>query len=137
MMPDTFVCDNLAFSADHVVKRKHTANARRRMDPLKPNCTDGATQEEVAGEWKKIAEERDVIMAWGCKTGMLRLMSLSQVFCCSGVAKVRASATDSDTVLARTAALISGLRSASATRRLPSSIRMATSCGSSMPRSGG
>ena len=24
-----FVCDNMAFNADHVIKRKHTANAKR------------------------------------------------------------------------------------------------------------
>ena len=30
----TFVCDNLAFSADHVVKRKHTANAKRDLPGL-------------------------------------------------------------------------------------------------------
>lgn len=46
--------------------------AHNRMDRLKPNCTDGAPQEEVAAEWKRIAEERDVIVAWGRRTGMLR-----------------------------------------------------------------
>lgn len=29
-----FVCDNLAFSGDHVIKRKHTANARRDLPGL-------------------------------------------------------------------------------------------------------
>ena len=29
-----FVCDNLAFSADHVIKRKHTANAKRDLPGL-------------------------------------------------------------------------------------------------------
>ena len=29
-----FVCDNLAFNADHVIKRKHTANAKRDLPGL-------------------------------------------------------------------------------------------------------
>jgi hypothetical protein len=29
-----FVCDNLAFNADHVIKRKHTANAKRDLSGL-------------------------------------------------------------------------------------------------------
>lgn len=29
-----FVCDNLAFIADHVIKRKHTANAKRDLPGL-------------------------------------------------------------------------------------------------------
>jgi hypothetical protein len=29
-----FVCDNLAFQADHVIKRKHTANAKRELPGL-------------------------------------------------------------------------------------------------------
>ena len=29
-----FVCDNLAFNADHVIKRKHTANAKRDLPEL-------------------------------------------------------------------------------------------------------
>ncbi len=29
-----FVCDNLAFSGDHVIKRKHTANAKRELPGL-------------------------------------------------------------------------------------------------------
>src|SRR5437899_350776 len=30
----TFVCDNLAFSGDHVIKRKHTANLKRDLPGL-------------------------------------------------------------------------------------------------------
>lgn len=46
--------------------------AQNRMDRLKRNCTDGATREEVAAEWVKIAQEREVILAWGRRTAMLR-----------------------------------------------------------------
>jgi hypothetical protein len=32
----TFVCDNLAFSGDHAIKRKHTANVKRESDRRAP-----------------------------------------------------------------------------------------------------
>lgn len=39
---------------------------------LKANCMRGATREEVALEWERMAAEREEILAWGRLTGMTR-----------------------------------------------------------------
>ncbi len=43
----------------------------QRLDRLSPNSTQGSSRGDVAAEWRRIAEEREVILAWGRKTGML------------------------------------------------------------------
>lgn len=37
-----FVCDNLAFTGDHVVKRKHTANLKRDLPGLVHRAARGS-----------------------------------------------------------------------------------------------
>ena len=40
-----FVCDNLAFIADHVIKRKHTANAKRDLPGLIGDLVEPLTEQ--------------------------------------------------------------------------------------------
>jgi hypothetical protein len=42
-----FVCDNLAFIADHVIKRKHTANAKRDLPGLIGDLVEPLTEQRV------------------------------------------------------------------------------------------
>jgi hypothetical protein len=44
--------------------------ASQRLDRLSRNSTQGSSRGDVAAEWRRIAEEREVILAWGRKTGM-------------------------------------------------------------------
>ena len=44
----------------------------KRLDRLSRNSAQGSSREEVAAEWKRIAEERETILEWGRVTGMLR-----------------------------------------------------------------
>ncbi|MVA95647.1 DUF932 domain-containing protein [Nitratireductor sp. CAU 1489] len=55
-----FVCDNLAFQADHVIKRKHTANAKRELPGLvaevvEPLNTERRQQAERFLRYRKTA----------------------------------------------------------------------------------
>ena len=43
-----FVCDNLAFHADHVIKRKHTANAKRELPGLVAEIVEPLHRERQA-----------------------------------------------------------------------------------------
>ena len=43
-----------------------------RLHRLRANCTYGATREEMALEWERMAAEREEILAWGRTTGMTR-----------------------------------------------------------------
>lgn len=43
-----FVCDNLAFHAEHVIKRKHTANARRELPGLVAEVVEPLREEREA-----------------------------------------------------------------------------------------
>jgi hypothetical protein len=46
-----FVCDNAAFIADHVIKRRHTANAKR--DKLSPERRREIAQNAAARRWNR------------------------------------------------------------------------------------
>ncbi|MGQ3301580.1 hypothetical protein [Reyranella sp.] len=50
--------------------REHALETR--LHRLKAHCTRGATREEVALEWERMAAEREEILAWGRLTGMTR-----------------------------------------------------------------
>jgi len=50
--------------------REHALELR--LHRLKAHCTQGATPEEVALEWERMAAEREEILAWGRLTGMTR-----------------------------------------------------------------
>jgi len=43
-----FCCDNLSFSADHVIKRKHTANAKRDLPGLVGELVEPLTEQREA-----------------------------------------------------------------------------------------
>lgn len=43
-----------------------------RLHRLMPNSTQGASREEVEAEWQRIAQEREVILAWGRSMRMLQ-----------------------------------------------------------------
>jgi hypothetical protein len=43
-----FVCDNLAFSGDHVIKRRHTANAKRDLPGLVGQIVEPLTEQREA-----------------------------------------------------------------------------------------
>ena len=45
--------------------------ASQRLDRLSRNSTQGSCRGDVAAEWRRIAEEREDILAWGRKAGML------------------------------------------------------------------
>ena len=50
--------------------REHALDLR--LHRLRANCTYGATREEMALEWERMAAEREEILAWGRTTGMTR-----------------------------------------------------------------
>ncbi|NQW53895.1 MAG: hypothetical protein HQ465_21925 [Rhodospirillales bacterium] len=50
--------------------REHALDLR--LHRLRANCTYGATREEMALEWERVAAEREEILAWGRTTGMTR-----------------------------------------------------------------
>lgn len=55
-----FVCDNLAFHADHVIRRKHTANAKRDLpglvsEVIEPLHLARREQAEKIGQYKALA----------------------------------------------------------------------------------
>lgn len=52
-----FVCDNLAFLGDHVIRRKHTANAKRDLpglvaEVIEPLARQRAAQAEIVGRYR-------------------------------------------------------------------------------------
>ena len=50
--------------------REHALDLR--LHRLRVQCGEGATREEVALEWERMAAEREEILAWGRLTGMTR-----------------------------------------------------------------
>jgi len=59
-----FVCDNLAFIGDHVIKRKHTANAKRDLPGLvaaviEPLAAQRAVQAEKLAHYKAVEFNED------------------------------------------------------------------------------
>lgn len=60
-----FVCDNLAFNADHVIKRKHTANAKRDLpglvaEVIEPLGEARKAQAYTFGRYKSLALPDDL-----------------------------------------------------------------------------
>ena len=60
-----FICPQQAAAL-----REHALDLR--LHRLRANCTYGATREEMALEWERMAAEREEILAWGRTTGMTR-----------------------------------------------------------------
>jgi DNA-binding transcriptional ArsR family regulator len=57
-----FVCDNLAFIADHVVRRKHTANARRDLPGLVGDLIEPLADQREA-QHRAIARYRTTMLS--------------------------------------------------------------------------
>src|SRR5215213_7023609 len=56
-----FVCDNLAFSADHVIRRKHTVKAKRELPALLADIISPLKQQRLAQNSKLIAYQSTAI----------------------------------------------------------------------------
>jgi len=79
---DRIDCDHRGgyFNSIHVVHFQYEEQAAalsrfaldNRLHRLVPNSTQGASREEVEAEWQRIAQELEVILAWGRSTRMLQ-----------------------------------------------------------------
>lgn len=82
-----FVCDNLAFNGDHVIKRKHTANAKRDLpglvaqvvEPLRAQRTAQARTFDAYRNRPLNAQEVDHIVLQLYRAGVLNITKIPDV----------------------------------------------------------